>query len=85
MAAQGSGEPVISSQQQQQAGTQQQPGARRQDCMGCRMLGAMFGVVGGAYIGSTLLHTPPPVGAHRLGIIFAAGTTFGLGMYRAFF
>lgn len=53
--------------------------------MGCRMLGAMFGVVGGAYIGSTLLHTPPPVGAHRIGIIFAAGTTFAMGMYRAFF
>ena len=79
MAAQGSGEPANA------ASNQQQQGAARQDCMGCRMLGAMFGVVGGAYIGSTLLHTPPPIGAHRIGVIFAAGTTFAMGMYRAFF
>jgi hypothetical protein len=53
------------------------------DCMGCRLTGLLFGTVGSMYMGSHLLSTPPPTGAHRLGIILAAGAVFSLGMYRA--
>lgn len=53
------------------------------DCMGCRLTGLLFGTVGSLYLGSHLLSTPPPIGAHRLGIILASGAVLSLGLYRA--
>ncbi len=67
------------------AGGEAQKPAQKPDCLGCRLTGGMFGVVGGAYMASTLLHTPAPVGMHRFGIIAAAGSMFAFGMARAFF
>jgi len=58
---------------------------QQQDCLGCRVLGCLFGVGGGGYLASGLLASPPPKGAHRAGIIIAAGSMFVFGMYRALF
>ena len=54
------------------------------DCLGCRITGGLFGALGSAFMASALLQTPPPRGAHKVGIIAAAGTVFVFGMYRAF-
>ena len=61
------------------------PRTSQQDCMGCRVLGGMFGVGGGAYLLTGLLLTPTPPAAHRYGIMVAAGSMFVAGMYRTFF
>ena len=53
------------------------------DCLGCRVTGGLFGLFGSAFIASALLQNPSPRGAHRAGIIAAAGTMFLFGMYRA--
>jgi hypothetical protein len=54
------------------------------DCLGCRMVGLAFGLGGGGYIMSQLITaSPAPKGAHRAGILAAAGAMFCMGMYRA--
>eukprot|EP00798_Chlamydomonas_sp_ICE-L_P024236 gene24236-9835_t len=55
------------------------------DCIGCRVVGGIFGVAGSGFLASHLLQTPTPMGAHRYGIIGASGAVFMMGMYRAFF
>lgn len=54
-----------------------------QDCLGCRVTGALFGVGGAGYLGAMLLQEPPPRGAHRYSLIATAATMFVFGMYRA--
>lgn len=69
-------------EQQQQRG--RVPAPQEQDCLGCRALGCLFGVGGGAYLASALLRDPPPKSAaHRYSIVAAASAMFVMGMYRA--
>jgi hypothetical protein len=63
-----------------------QPAASRssEDCLGCRITGAVFGVGGAAYLASPLLLADtPPRGAHRAGILIAASCALAVGLYRA--
>mmetsp|Transcript_4431 Transcript_4431/g.10273 ORF Transcript_4431/g.10273 Transcript_4431/m.10273 type:complete len:90 (+) Transcript_4431:216-485(+) len=53
------------------------------DCMGCRMMGGLFGVGGSLYLASALLQSPAPAGAHRAGIVLASGMMFAFGVARA--
>jgi hypothetical protein len=60
------------------------PAQPKMDCLGCRMVGLAFGLGGGGYIMSQLITaSPAPKGAHRAGILAAAGAMFCMGMYRA--
>ena len=70
--------------QQQEHGSAGVSTKAASDCMGCRVVGGLFGVFGSAFMASALLQTPSPVGSHRVGIIAAAGTVLAFGMYRAF-
>lgn len=61
------------------------PQEAEDNCWGCRITGALFGLGGGGYMAAQLLREPAPVGPHRAGILLAASFVFAAGMYRAFF
>lgn len=65
-------------------GDQPQPAARRADCLGCRITGAVTGVGGAAFIASRLLEEPPPRGAHRGVLLASSAVLAGLGLARGF-
>jgi len=57
----------------------------KEDCLGCKVSGALFGVGGGLYTAASLFKEPVPTGAHRYTVIAVSMSMFGLGVYRALF
>lgn len=56
---------------------------KRNDCIGCRIIGTVVLAGVGIYLASYLYKTPPPIGLHRKVLILTSTSFLGLGAYRA--